>query len=154
MLNPEERKAFNSEFWGEFRLMMRRQNSKEQRGINWLHYPTHIKHVYLRMHCDNLGSAIRLDFQFKDASIREIVWEQMTELKAVLEQAMGNDGIWTRNISAPEGFLFDRIEWRNDALNYYQKEQWPAIHAWLKEKLLAFHRFYLEFSEVLILLVD
>ncbi len=154
MLKPEERKAFNEAFWGEFRLLMRRYNSSNKRGINWLNYPTDVKHLYLRLHCDNLGCALRMDFQFKDAAVREVVWEQMEELKAVLEQEMGTDGIWTRNLSAPEGFIFDRIEWVNPELNYYQKDHWPAIHSYLKDRLLAFDRFYQEFKEVLILLVD
>ncbi|MBM3424984.1 MAG: DUF4268 domain-containing protein [Bacteroidetes bacterium] len=154
MLKPEERKAFNTEFWSKFRLLMRRYNSSNKRGVNWLNYPTDVKHVYLRLHCDNQGCAVRLDFQFKDAVVRDIVWEQMGELKAVMEQEMGNGGTWKRHLSAPEGFIFDRIEWSNNSLNYYQKEHWPEIHTFLKEHLLAFDRFYQEFKEVLVLLVD
>jgi hypothetical protein len=133
---------------------MRRHNTKTRRGVNWLKYPTDIKHVYLRLHCDNHGAFVHFDFQFKDSSVREIVWEQMQELKVVMEKEMGSQGIWNRDLTAPEGFVFDRISWENRTLNYYHREEWNSIYAFLKERLLAFDRFYQEFKDVLILLVE
>jgi len=154
MLSPEDRKAHNTQFWSGFKLLMRQHNTKTRRGVNWLKYPTDIKDVYLRLHCDNHGAFVFFDFQFKSPSVREIVWEQMQELKVVLEKEMGTQGIWTKDLTASEGFVFDRISWENRSFNYYHQEEWKSIHIYLKERILAFDRFYQDFKDVLILLVE
>lgn len=154
MLSPEDRKAHNTQFWSGFKLLMRQHNTKTRRGVNWLKYPTDIKDVYLRLHCDNHGAFVFFDFQFKSPSVREIVWEQMQELKVVLEKEMGTQGIWTKDLTASEGFVFDRISWENRSFNYYHQEEWKSIYIYLKERILAFDRFYQDFKDVLILLVE
>ena len=154
MLSKEERRQYNQLFWDGFKKEMRRHNTQYRRAINWLKYPTDIKHVYLRLHCDNTGAYLNFDVQFKDEGIREIFWEQLTELKQVMENATGHQGQWLRNQIAVEGFVFDRIQWENHDVNYYTQEDWPVIYQFLKERLLAFDCFYQEFKEVLILLLD
>ena len=71
-----------------------------------------------------------------------------------MENATGHQGHWLRNQIAVEGFVFDRIQWENHDVNYYTQEDWPEIYQFLKERLLAFDRFYQEFKDVLILLLD
>lgn len=154
MLSKEERSAFNQLFWNGFKKEMRRYNTKHRRAINWLKYPTNIKHVYLRLHCDNTGAYLNFDVQFKDDGIRDIFWEQLIELKQVMEMEVGNQGLWLRNQTANEGFVFNRIQWVNPDVNYYMQDDWPKIYQFLKERLLAFDRFYQEFKDVLILLLD
>ena len=154
MLPKEERKQINQLFWDGFKKEMRRYNTKNKRAINWLKYPTYIKHIYLRLHTDNTGAFLNFDVQFKDQGIRDIVWEQLVELKQVMEKETGSHGVWTRNITAPEGFMFDRIQWVNHEVNFYNQEDWTKIYAFFKDRLLAFDRFYQEFKDVLILLVD
>jgi len=154
MLPKEERKKINQAFWDGFKKEMRRHNSRHRRNINWLKYPTEIRHVYLRLHCDNLGVFLSFDIQFKDPGIRDLFWEQLTELKQVMKAEMGDNGQWLKDLSAPEGFVFDRIQWHLDGVNFYRSEDWPVVYSFFKERLIAFDRFYQEFKEVLILLVD
>ena len=154
MYSKEERKQVNQQFWDGFRKEMRRYNSKNKRSVNWLKYNTGIKHVYLRLHCDNTGAFLNFDIQFKDAGIRDIFWEQLNELKAVMEKETGSQASWVRNLNSSEGLVFDRIQWANPKLNYYNQAEWPAIYSYLKNRLLAFDRFYEEFKDVLILLVN
>ncbi len=152
MLSKEEKKANNQSFWDGFNKEMRQ--IKNRRNVNWLKYPTQIKHVYLRLDCSKLGAALNFDIQFKDPDIREIFWEQLLELRKVMEKETGTSGTWTRNIQAQEGFVFDRIQWIDPDLDYHDLESWSKIYAFLKERLLAFDAFYQEFKDVLILLVD
>ena len=153
MLSKEERRQYNQLFWDGFKKEMRRHNTEHRRAINWLKYPTE-KHVYLRLHCDNTGAYLNFDVQFKDEGIRDIFWEQLTELKKVMENTTGDQGRWLRNQTADEGFVFDRIQWQNQDVNYYTQADWPEIYKFLKGRLLAFDCFYQEFKEVLILLLD
>lgn len=154
MLPKEERKKINQAFWDGFKKEMRRHNSRHRRNINWLKYPTEIRHVYLRLHCDNIGAFLSFDIQFKDPGIRDLFWEQLTELKQVMNNEMGDKGQWLKDLSAPEGFVFDRIQWHLEGVSFYRSEDWPVVYSFFKERLIAFDRFYQEFKEVLILLVD
>lgn len=154
MLPKEERKKVNQIFWDGFKKEMRRHNTRTRRSVPWIKYPTEIRHVYLRLHCDNVGAFVSFDIQFKDSGVREIFWEQLSELKKVMQLQMGDQGQWLKDLSAPEGFVFDRIQWSLEGVNFYQPEDWPTIYAFFKERLIAFDRFYQEFKDVLILLVD
>lgn len=154
MLSKEERKAKNTAFWEEFRKVMRNYKSSNGRGINWINYPTDVKDVYLRMHCDAKGAQLSFDIQPKDDGIRSILWEQMTELRKVMEAEMKFEAVWNEFDHEFAGRKVSRILWKNDALNFFDEDQKAAIHTFFKERLLAFDRFYQEYKEILILLAE
>ncbi|TNE52754.1 MAG: DUF4268 domain-containing protein [Bacteroidetes bacterium] len=154
MLSKEEQKAFNQEFWTRFKKKMSGQRSANGRKINWLNYPTEIKSLYLRLHADKKGTALRLDLQFRDAEVRDVYWEQMGELKKVLESEMGTDAQWFEDCSSKEVPHFSRIEWSKEGLNYYQEADQEQIFDFLQEKLLAFDRFYQDYKEILLFLAS
>lgn len=154
MLSKEERKAKNTAFWEEFRKKMRNYKSSNGRGINWINYPTDVKDVYLRMHCDAKGVQMTFDIQPKDDGIRSILWEQMTELKKVMELEMEREGIWNEFDHQFAGRNVSRILWKNEHLNFFDETQKEDIHAFFKDHLMAFDRFYQEYKEILILLSE
>ena len=154
MLPKEERKAFNEAFWAGFKTYMRGALSSSGRRVNWSSYPTQVKHTYLRMVCEGNNISICFDIQFKDAGIQAIFWEQLTELKVVLEGAMSIPTHWNPEHFNREGQVLGRISWVLEGCNYYQKQDWPAIYAFFKKHLMEFDVFYQEFNEILITLVD
>ena len=83
MLSKEAQKEWNIRFWDGFKNEMKAFNSSSGRRINWLTYPTDVKNVYLRMVCGKEFVALYFDIQFNDQGIRDIVWEQMEELKGL-----------------------------------------------------------------------
>lgn len=153
MLSKEERKAWNTEFWTEFKKEMRPIKSSNGKAISWLGYPTDVKDVYLRMHADGKRIFLSFDIQARDEGIRAILWEQMTELKVVMEQSMGTDGVWNENDSIA-GKPASRITWMKEPINFFDKTKWPEIKEFFKTKLLEFDEFYQEFKEILISLAS
>ena len=154
MLPKEERKAWNEAFWAGFKTHMRACMSSSGRRINWSNYPTQVKNTYLRMICDGRAISICYDIQFKDAGIQAIFWEQLTELKVVLESNMSIQTHWDPQFVNHEGQTIGRISWHLEGSNYYNQEDWTVIYAFFKKHLKEFDVFYQEFNEILITLVD
>lgn len=154
MLTREERKERNTTFWNNFRIEMRKVKSSNGRGMNWLNYPTDVKDVYIRLESDSKGTRLCMDIQPKDDGIRAILWEQMTELKVVMETEMGVATAWKEHDRYINNRNVSRIYWETNALNFYQYEDQPQIVDFLKDRLIRFDKFYQEFKDILIALAE
>lgn len=154
MLSKEARKAWNEAFWLGFKNHMRACLSASGKRVNWINYPTQVKNTYLRMVCEGQQIALCYDIQFKDAGIQAIFWEQLTELKVVLERKMSIQTHWHEAYVNKEGQTIGRISWQLQNANFYEQQDWPTIYAFFKKHLREFDVFYQEFNEILITLVD
>lgn len=154
MLSKEEQKQKNTQFWTEFKRRMRKHMSSNGRRMNWLNYPTEIRDIYLRLEASGKGCAVHFDIQCKDEGIRSIVWEQMGELKVVLESEMPVAGEWQEEVYLPTGQAISRITWSQPALNYFKESDEVLIYEFLKDVLLGFDRFYQEYKDILIALME
>jgi hypothetical protein len=154
MLSKEERKELNSQFWEGFRKEMRKYKSSNGRAINWINYPSDVKDVYIRLEADNKGARLCMDIQPKDDGIRAILWEQMTELKRVLEDETGEATEWNEFHATINNRNVSRIYWEDSSFNFYNQNDHEAIRSFLKTKLMQFDSFYQEFKEILISLAE
>lgn len=154
MLSKIEQKEKNSVFWGDFKINMKPQMSSNGRRINWLNYPMEAKELYLRLHADSKSCALYFDVQCKDDGVREVVWEQLGELKAVLLSELQDEGDWIENYTMTDGRTISRIKWERTDLNYFKEEDIPEMYKFLKERITSFDRFYQEYKDILLLLLD
>lgn len=154
MISKEELKERNSEFWTSFQKEMRNLRSSNGRRINWINYPMGVKDIYLRMETTGKLTSFAIDVQPKDDGIRSILWEQMTELRRVLEDTMGEATEWAEFDREVAGRNVSRIVWVESGLNFFNDEDLPKITAFLREKLIAFDSFYQEFKEIIITLAE
>ncbi|MDG1742251.1 MAG: DUF4268 domain-containing protein [Crocinitomicaceae bacterium] len=154
MFSREEQKQLNTEFWDRFRKKMRNHKSSNGRGINWINYPSDVKDVYIRLEADSKGVRFCFDIQPKDDGIRSIIWEQMTELKVVMETEIGKATGWNESDHQFNGRTVSRIVWEAPTLNFYNKKDHAAIETFLESKLIHFDVFYQEFKDILINLVE
>lgn len=152
MISKEELKERNGQFWTGFQKMMRNVRSSSGRRINWINYPVGVKDIYLRMETNGKFTRLSFDIQPKDDGIRSILWEQMTELRVVLEGEMGTTGIWSEFDRIFAGRNVSSIYWERTDLNFFDDNDLPEIQSFLKEKLMAFDVFYQEYNEILITL--
>lgn len=95
-----------------------------------------------------------IDIQPKDEGVRSILWEQMTELRRVLEDEMGEASAWSEFDRVFTGRNVSRIYWENTDVDFFKNDDLPKIALFLKEKLVAFDAFYQEFKEIIITLAD
>jgi hypothetical protein len=154
MYSKEQIKAIRIHFWSEFKKKTQNKRSSSGRRINWLHYPSEIDFIFIRLDADAKGARLTFDIQGKDAGVREIIWEQMYELKAVLESEMGTSGIWSENISSSSVASFNQIKWENSTLNLFDTSNQAEIMDFLEERIISFDRFYQEFKDILINLAN
>ena len=150
MYSKEELKQLKSDFWNQFKVQMQKTRSSNGRRMNWLAYPSEVKDIYIRVDADGKGARLTFDIQGKDAGVRQILWEQLHELKLVMEQEMGTDGLWIENASTPVVPAFNRIIWERSDLNFYKPEDHPEIINYLADRLIHFDAFYQEFKDILI----
>ena len=150
MISKEELKEKNTIFWTDFRKMMNKHRSANGRQMNWINYPTDVKDVYMRMEVDPKGCRLCFDIQPKDDGIREIIWEQMTELSKIMEESMGIPAVWNEESHYWNERLISRIKWEDNTLNYYNEEDVPKVMAFLEDKLIRFDKFYQEYKDILV----
>ncbi|GAB5418882.1 MAG: hypothetical protein Crog4KO_01370 [Crocinitomicaceae bacterium] len=153
MLSKEERKALNTTFWEGFRKEMRNIKSVNGRGINWINYPSDVKDIYIRLQADHKGARLCIDIQPKDDSIRSILWEQLTELRMVMESQVGKAN-WNEFDRVFQGRNVSRVSWTLEDTNFYKEEDRVRMKDFLRSKLVQFDAFYQEYKEILILLAE
>ena len=153
MFSKEEKHEMNVEFWNGFKHYMKNQKSSVLPRVNWLSYPTNLKHTYVRLHCDGGLSALYYDIQFKDKEIRALFWEQRIELKSLFNKQESHTSNWHEHFKTIDGLHISRIEWTHDEWSLYRQKDWRKIYRFFKERLLEFDLFYQEYKEILINLI-
>lgn len=154
MFSKEESKQLNYNFWNGFHEYMSKIRSTNGRKINWLNYPSDVKTIFIRLEVDSKGARLCFDIQHKDDSIRAILWEQMTELKMVMEETTIEKPQWIENHFYLNEKYISRIVWENSTLNFYNSDDKEKIYSYLKERLIRFDRFYQEYKEIVIALAN
>ena len=153
MFSREEKHEMNVEFWNGFKQYMKNQKSSVLPRVNWLSYPTNLKHTYVRLYCDGESSALFYDIQFKDKEIRSIFWEQLLELKSLFNKQENHTSNWYEHFETKEGLFISRIEWACDEWSLYRQKDWRKIYRFFKDRLIEFDLFYQEYKEILINLI-
>jgi hypothetical protein len=152
MLSKEQRKELNTNFYTGLKDYLKSTKSSNGRRINWLNYPSDVKDIYVRILVDGNSAKLVFDIQPKNTSIRSIIWEQMLELKVVLERCMTVETVWIENETNEFGNSLSRIMWKLDGVSLYNSTQTDIIYDFLKKRLIEFDVFYQEFKEILITL--
>lgn len=152
MLSKQERKAFNEAYWLNIKKALNKTPDAEGRFIQWISYPTKIKNALLRLKVDGNSACVSFDIQSNDNGVRAIIWEQLNELKRVLENETG-PALWKETHMNDSGQEISSIVWELPNVSIFQSEDDQKVIDFFREKLMAFDRFYKEFGEILIQLV-
>ena len=154
MFSKEESRQLNLAFWNGFQDYISKNRSSNGRKINWLNYPSDIKSIFIRLEVDSKGARLCFDIQSKDDDIRALLFEQMSELKVVLEDITIEKPTWIENHYYLNKQYISRIVWENNLLNFYKSEHRDLIYTFLGESLVKFDLFYQEYKEILIALAN
>ena len=80
-----------------FRVYMRKQTQRHG-TVNWSNYKTKINDLYFRLDFNETEARFSIELQHPD-SIRELFYEQFTELKVLLEKYEGGTLYWFERFS-------------------------------------------------------
>lgn len=150
MFSKDELRNRKALFWNEFRAIMTLERSASGRKVNWINYNSGIKFLFIRLDATSKKATFSIDIQPKDDGIREIVYEQFTELKRVLENEFLEPANWQQQHVLPNQQEISRIYWELDNVNMFKQEDKQKIFDFFRINLLSFDRFYSEYNEILI----
>lgn len=154
MFSKEERKIINTTFWGNVKKALNKIPDAEGRFIQWLNYPLKLKDGFLRLTVDNQKAVISLDIQSSDEGVRALIWEQLEELRKVMESEVTYPAVWDKNAVNNAGQNISQIRWELDNVSLYESKDEDKIINFFSTTLKQFDAFYSEFGDVLKNLVN
>ena len=116
--------------------------SAEGEKINWINYKTGVKNISFRMHADNKKASVSIELTHKDSGIRELYFEQFSQLKKLLEECTDEAWQWQLQDQDEEGHIMSRIFVEKKNVNIFKKEDWPELVSFFKPRLIALDNFW------------
>lgn len=142
MFTREEASRIRQEFWTTFGKYMSPVLSADGSEINWINYHTGLKDVYFRMNADKHTATICISIEQADASVRELYFDQFTELETMLAQSIGEAWVWQRDVTLMEGKTISRIGTELAGVSVFRKDDWPTIISFLKPRIIGLDSFW------------
>ena len=94
MYTLQEASLIKKKFWTSFGQYMRPIPGAGGDTINWLNYKTGIRHIYFRMDADMNYASIAIELTHPDSLMREQQYEQLRQVKRILEKSMSEEWDW------------------------------------------------------------
>ena len=110
--------------------------------INWLNYKTGIRHLYFRMDAENQSASVSIEIQHTDLELQEQYFEQLQQLKNILEEETGEEWQWQLHHQDEDGNIISRIITSTEKVNVFNTNDWPEIISFLKPRIMALDRFW------------
>ncbi len=116
--------------------------------VNWLNYKTGVKHMYFRMDADKKKASIGIELKQADDELRKDYYGRLLQMKAVLEEEMGEEWVWEEDSFDEDGRPVSRISTSIDSVNIFNKADWPAMISFLKPRMLALDNFWWQVKDL------
>ena len=142
MYSKAEVTQLRQAFWTAFGQYMAPVPSAEGDTTNWINYKTGVKNVYFRMRADQAHASIGIELTHPDAGIRELFWEQLLELKALLHETLGEEWTWEADATDAHSEPLSRIYTELAPANLFSRDDWPRLISFFKPRLVALDAFW------------
>jgi hypothetical protein len=142
MYSKQEASILKQQFWTSFGLYMNPVMSSEGEKINWINYKTGEKYLRFKMHADGKSAFIGIVLTHKDAGIRELYFEQLIELRNIMEKILPGSWQWLLysedENAQPISIVYDEME----GVSIFNKEDWPKLISFFKPRIVALDEFW------------
>ncbi len=143
MYTREEISKQKQAFWTAFGKYMQPVLSAEGQSVSWLNYKTGIAGIHFKMDADRDHAVIKIQLSNNDPATRQLQYEQLLQLKAILNDALGEDDwIWQPVEQDEYGKTISTISKMIGGVNIHQQADWAAIISFLKPRLIALDEFW------------
>lgn len=126
---------------------MRPVKGAEGDTINWLNYKTGIKHIYFRMDAGQQNATIAIELKHTDTALQQHYFEQLGQLRSILEQITGEIWEWQLHTTDEDGNCISRISTSLTPVNIFKEADWPSIISFLKPRIIALDEFWMMVKE-------
>lgn len=148
MYGKQEASLIRKEFWTSLGLYLRPLAGADGEQVNWLNYKTGVKHMYFRMDADKKMVSIGIELRQADDELRKDYYGRLLQMKAMLEEEMGEEWGWEEDSFDEDGRAVSRISTSIDGVNIFNKADWPAMISFLKPRMLALDNFWWQVKDM------
>lgn len=142
MYTQQEASLIRKKFWTSFGQYMKPIISASGEKVNWLNYKTSIKHLYFRMDADNKKASVAIELRHPDIIEQQQYFEQLQQLKNILEQTNGEVWQWLLHHTDEDGNIVSRVIISLDNVNIFNQDDWPVLISFLKPRIIALDQFW------------
>ncbi|HEX6192483.1 MAG TPA: DUF4268 domain-containing protein [Chitinophagaceae bacterium] len=142
MYTRHEASILRKKFWTSFGQYMRPLSNADGEMINWLNYKTGIRQIHFRMDADTKMASIAIELHHSDPALRMEYFNKFLQLKAMLEESLGESWEWQSSTVDEDGKVISRIGVTKTGVNVFNQDDWPEIISFLKARIIALDDFW------------
>lgn len=142
MYSKAEASNIKKEFWTSFGMYMKPVKNAEGHTVNWINYKTGIRHIYFRMDAGKREASVAIELKHSAAAERTLVYEQFEQLRSYFDKVLQESWEWQPVFYDEDGSAASRIFIQLEGVNIYNRADWPAIIAFLKERIIKLDAFW------------
>lgn len=142
MYSKEEAAALRKTFWTAFGQYMQPIPSAEGEKVSWLNYKTGEKGIYFKMQADTKLATIGIEIAHPDAGIQQLYFQQMEQIKNLLQAEIKEEWIWAPLVHDENGKTVSRIYTTLNGVSIFKKEDWPRLISFFKPRIIALDAFW------------
>jgi len=149
MITKEEKARLKAQFIQNLENETSLHRNAHRKNMNWLQYRTGLKDIYLRLEIFEDQVTLCFDFQHRNDGIRNLMFEQLTEMRAMLNGMSPGEWDWEGEVPHPvTGLKITRISRTPQNLSLYEEKDHSAIVKELTAYYRAFDKFWFEAKDV------
>ncbi|MCY7309326.1 MAG: DUF4268 domain-containing protein, partial [Chitinophagaceae bacterium] len=97
---------------------------------------------YFRMDADINYASIAIELTHPDSLMREKHYEQLRQVKKILEKSTGEEWNW-QLYQEQDGNILSRVSKMLPGVNILNENDWPAIISFFKARIIALDKFWM-----------
>lgn len=94
------------------------------------------------MKAEKKWASIGIEMVQPDVEIQQLFFEQFEALKLLLQEAMGEEWTWVLHDQDDNGKTVSRIYKRIEAVNVFDRQDWPTLISFFKPRMIALDAFW------------
>lgn len=142
MYSKQEAARLKQEFWTSFGQYLAPIQSAEGEKVNWVNYKTGEKNIHFRMEASNRRAVIAIELTHKDPGVQQLYFEQFQQLKRFFDESLDEPWQWQLHTVDEHGRTVSRIVKEEEGLSVFQKEDWPQLIRFFKQRIIALDAFW------------
>jgi hypothetical protein len=142
MYTKEQASKLRQKFWTVFGQYMKPVPGANGGIVNWINYKTGIGNVFFRMDAGKEQTIVCIELRHTNEAERMQCYKQFMSLKNMLQQTTGYEWNWQPAMQDEQGQNISRIWQSAENINILNENDWPAIIAFLKPRMMALDNFW------------
>lgn len=129
-------------FWTAFGRYMQPVLSTDGLPVSWLNYKTGISGISFKMDADRDHAIIMIQLSNNNATIQQTHYDQLVQLKGMLQEALEEDDWEWKTTTGPSGKKISTISKTLQGVNVLRQTDWADIISFLKPRIIALDAFW------------